>query len=152
MAAAPNIAHQITSGNLSAYLTIHAQHAGLGRVLSASCDLELPLNDVLVQPDIIVVLNANLSILKGTRIVGTPDLVIEILSPGTAGHDRRKKQDAYARAGVHEHWLADPYSQTIELLRLEADAYQSVGAFSGASTLPSRVVPELPVRIEQFFA
>jgi len=87
-----------------------------------------------------------------SRIVATPDLVIEIASPGTARYDRRTKQDAYARAGVPEYWIADQNARTIEVLKLEAGAYKSAVVFSGESTLPSSVLPDLPVRVEQFFA
>jgi Uma2 family endonuclease len=112
----------------------------------------LPLNPaVTVQPDV-VVLSANLGVLTASRIIGVPDLVVEILSPGTAGHDRRRKQDAYARAGVPEYWLADPYAQTVEVLRLDGKEYRSLGVFRSAATLPSLVIPDLPVRVEQFFA
>ena len=78
--------------------------------------------------------------------------MIEIASPSTAGHDRRTKQDAYARAGVPEYWIADPYARTIEILRLEGGAYRSLGVFEGGDVLPSAELPELPVRVEQFFA
>ena len=151
MAAAPNIANQIASGNIFFYLALHVQHASLGRVLSAPCDVELPGRATPVQPDIIVVLNAHLDIITPGRIIGTPDLVVEILSPGTAGYDRREKQDAYARAGVPEYWLADPYAQAVEPLRLESGVYRSIGVFAGAATVPSGVIPEFPVRVEQFF-
>lgn len=151
MAAAPNIAHQAAAMRFTMYLGIHVELAGLGQVFPAPCDVELPMGDT-VQPDITVVLNANLGIVTPGRIRGTPDLVIEILSPGTAGRDRRTKQDAYARAGVPEYWLADPYAQTIEPLTLEGGEYRSLGVFTGAATLPSLLVPDLPVRVDHFFA
>lgn len=151
MSPAPNSAHQIASVNFTFYLVLHVTQAGLGRVFSAPYDVELPGRTAPVQPDIVVVLNAHLDIITPGRIIGTPDLIVEILSPGTAGYDRRQKQDAYARAGVPEYWLADPHAQTIEPLRLEADRYRSLGVFSGAATVPSLVVPEFPVRVEQFF-
>jgi Uma2 family endonuclease len=134
------------------YLGTHVQFGGAGRVFAAPCDVELPLTSVVVQPDLIVVLNAHLAIITAGRIVGTPDLVVEILSPGTAGHDRREKQDAYARAGVPEYWLAGPFSHTVEVLFLKDDSYQLAGVFAGAVTLPSGVLPDSPVRVEQFFA
>jgi Uma2 family endonuclease len=100
----------------------------------------------------VVILNANLGIITLTRIIGVPDLVVEVASPGTATYDRRTKLDAYARAGVPEYWLADPHARTIEVLRLEGATYAHVGVFEGAATLPSAVLPDLPVRVEQFFA
>jgi len=127
------------------------EDVGLGRVFPAPVDVELAPN-VVLQPDVIVVLNANLGILIPERIVGAPDLVVEIASPGTAGYDRRQKQDAYARAGVPEYWIADPIARTIEVLRLNGGVYRSLGVFTGQARLPSVAVPGLPVPVEQFFA
>lgn len=151
MPPAPNISHQDASGWFFFYLTTHVRLAGLGRVFHAPCDVELAPNAV-VQPDVIVVLNTNLGIITPSHIVGVPDLLVEITSPGTVGYDRRTKQDAYARAGVPEYWIADPAAQTVEVLQLEHDSYRSMGVFQGQATLPSRIVPGLPVRVAQFFA
>lgn len=151
MTPAPNIGHQEAVALFTIHLGTHVQLGGLGRVFPAPCDVELAPRCT-VQPDIVVVLNANLSIITPSRIIGAPDLVIEVASPGTAGYDRRTKQDAYARAGVREYWIADPYARTIEVLQLEGGAYVSAGVFGGEATLPSRVLPELLVRVEQFFA
>lgn len=150
MAPSPNTDHQTASVRFTGFLLTHVQLAGLGRVFHAPYDVELP-GGVTVQPDIVVVLNVHLAIITPSRIIGVPDLVAEILSPGTAGYDRRTKQDAYARAGVPEYWLADPYARTVEVLRLADGAYQSIGVFAGAATLPSRILPTFPVRVEQLF-
>jgi Uma2 family endonuclease len=151
MAAAPNTAHQAALVRFTAYLFTHVELTGLGRVFAAPTDVELPTGAVF-EPDIVVVLNANLSIVTHKRIVGVPDLVIEITSPGTAGYDRRTKQDGYAAGRIPEYWHADPYARTIEILRLEGGAYQQVGVFENEQTLRSLVLPNLPVRVEQFFA
>lgn len=88
-----------------------------------------------------------------TRIIGAPDLVIEVSSPGTVDYDRHAKQDAYARAGIQEYWIADPATQTVEVLVLEGGKYYSLGVFSGSMSLSSKVVPTIAeVQAEQFFA
>jgi Uma2 family endonuclease len=68
------------------------------------------------------------------------------------GYDREKKQRAYAHAGVPEYWVTDPWSRTVEVLTLEAGAYRSLGVFEGKAILPSQVVPDFLVHVEQFFA
>lgn len=152
MTPAPNIAHQSAAIEIGTYLTIHIQHAGLGRVLAAPFDVELKSGGSVVQPDVLVVLNANRGIIGPGRIIGAPDLVVEIASPSTAGYDRRTKQDAYAAAGVREYWIADPIAQTVELLMLEGNEFRSQGVFQGQALLPSRVIEAFPVPVEQFFA
>lgn len=48
----------------------------------------------------------------------TPDWVCEVLSPGTARHDRLLKMPFYGRAGVSYLWLVDPVSELIEAFEL----------------------------------
>jgi Uma2 family endonuclease len=62
-----------------------------------------------------------------------------------------EKLNAYVRAGVPEYWIANPDAHTIEVLKLEGVAYYSLGLFSDSAMLPSLVVPDLPVKVEQFF-
>ncbi|MCC6630021.1 MAG: Uma2 family endonuclease [Chloroflexi bacterium] len=150
MTPSPKEAHQAISALLTAHLMTHVQFRGRGRVYAAPFDVRLGPGNV-VQPDVIVVRNDNLSIITPDNIVGAPDLVIEIASPSTTGYDRRQKQDAYAAAGVDEYWLIDPAARTIEVLRLEDGAYRSLGAFRNGAQLPSIVVPDLPVPVAAFF-
>ena len=149
MTPAPGTGHQSVSARLVTFLVTHVEFAGLGRVFAAPVDVELA-PDTVVQPDIVVILSANLDRITPSRIIGAPDLVVEILSPGTAGYDRREQQDAYARAGVGEYWIVDPGAQTVELLTLEQGGYRSHGVFRGQARLPSSAVT-LPVPVERFF-
>jgi len=149
MTPAPGTGHQSISARVVTFLVTHVEFAGLGRVFAAPVDVELA-PDTVVQPDIVVVLSANLHRITPSRIIGAPDLVVEILSPGTAGYDRREKQDAYARSGVGEYWIVDPGAQTVELLTLDQGGYRSHGVFRGQARLPSSAVT-MPVPIERFF-
>jgi len=149
MTPAPGTGHQSVSARVVTFLVTHVEFAGLGRVFAAPVDVELA-PDTVVQPDIVVVLSANLDRITPSRIIGAPDLVVEILSPGTAGYDRREKQDAYARSGVGEYWIVDPGAQTVELLTLDQGGYRSHGVFRGQARLPSSAVT-MPVPVERFF-
>jgi len=151
MTPSPGIAHQKISGRFFYHLFTHIEVAGLGTVLAAPTDVILSPKDVF-QPDVFVVLNAGLEKIKELHVVGAPDLVVEITSPSTAIHDRNRKYRVYAKAGVPEYWIAEPATRTVEVLVLEAGEYRSLGIFRGQATLPSRVLPELPVHVEQFFA
>ena len=150
MAPSPSEPHQGAINFFIIHLMTHIYFTGLGRVYAAPFDVQLAPR-VVVQPDIVVVLKENLGIVTHARIVGAPDLVVEIASPGTSGYDRRQKQDAYARAGVREYWHADPINRTIEPLSLVGGAYESLGVFRGKALLPTAVIPGLPVPVEQFF-
>ena len=55
--------------------------------------------------------------IKQDGVHGAPDLVVEVLSPGTARNDRTLKKDTYARFGVREYWLVSPGDKYVEIYR-----------------------------------
>ena len=150
MAPAPIPLHQRTTVRFIHYLFVHVEEAGLGQVLSAPIDVELAPNMVL-QPDVVVILKDNLAIVDEKKIAGIPDLVVEVASPSTAGYDRRQKQDEYFQAGVKEYWIADPYARTIEVLVIGQDAYQTAGVVAADALIPSKLLPGLPFPVKQLF-
>ena len=151
MAPSPTGEHQDAVGRIYHYLLMNVEFAALGKVRFAPFDVRLSSTTV-VQPDVLIVLNAHKDRIQRRYIQGAPDLVVEIASPSTASLDRREKQDAYARAGVPEYWLVDADAHTVELLTLEGSVYRSLGVFEGEDTLPSKIVPVLPVQVQLFFA
>jgi len=150
MSPAPNIAHQNANSLIHYYLNQYVRFKGLGQVLAAPIDVELA-PKLVVQPDVVVVLKENLGILHPSHIIGRPDLVVEIMSPSTAGYDRRVKQDIYAQYGIPEYWIADPASKTVELLKLSGPAYVSQGVYQGQAQLPTQIIPSFPVAVAEFF-
>ena len=86
---------------------------------------------------------------KDGKIHGTPDLMIEILSPSTQGRDRTAKRDAYRRAGVEWYWIVDADNLTIEEHKLTPDGYlitQSIGR--GYKFAPG-LFPELTIDLAE---
>src|SRR5438067_3996346 len=130
MSPSPSIAHQRIAGRLFRYLSAYVEDVGLGVVLSAPTDVELSPKDVF-QPDVFVILNSGLEKIKELRVIGAPDLIVEVASPGTATQDRHRKYHIYAQAGVTEYWIADPGTRTIEVLLLEDGEYHSQGIYQG---------------------
>jgi len=148
---APTPQHQRVGFRIAKRLSPYVDDADLGEVFISPLDVELAPKTV-VQPDVFILLKANPAKITEKRIQGVPDLVVEVSSPGTVGHDRSVKQQAYERAGVREYWFVDPLAYTIEILILEGKAYKSLGVYSGEQTLPSLVVPALEdVAAEKLF-
>ena len=88
------------------------------RVLISPVDVVLA-EDTVVQPDLVVVCDP--AKLENRRYVaGAPDLVVEVLSPTTAGKDRREKWALYQRSGVAEYLLIHPTERYAEYFRLDA--------------------------------
>ena len=67
-------------------------------------------------PDLIIVCNQDK--IKTTRIEGSPDLVVEILSPSTGKRDVGIKKETYERFGVREYWIVNPKEKSIEAYHL----------------------------------
>ena len=72
--------------------------------------------DTVVQPDISVVCDKSKLDERGCK--GAPEMVIEIISPGSLRHDRLLKFNLYQRAGIGELWLVDPAGGSIEVFLL----------------------------------
>lgn len=84
--------------------------------------------DTVVQPDIVVVCDQSKLDDRGAK--GAPDLVVEILSPGSSKRDITVKFELYQRHGVKEYWLLYPNEKLLQLYRLGEDGrYGSPQAF-----------------------
>ena len=75
-----------------------------------------------LEPDLFYVSAETESQLQPNRRT-TADLVVEVISPGSAIYDRNTKADTYAALGVKELWLIDESAQTFEVRVLEENRY-----------------------------
>jgi Uma2 family endonuclease len=130
MTPSPSRWHQEVSRELEFRLLAHVREHDLGEVFDAPLDVTLDDRNV-VQPDILFVSKARAGILQGARIIGAPDLCVEILSPGTERLDRVRKLELYARFDVTHYWIVDVVARTIEEYVLAGDSYRvrSVAAY-----------------------
>ena len=150
MAPAPRIAHQLAGGRLGSRLLIFVEANGLGWVLFAPTDVVLTDTDV-VQPDLMFISNERAHIITEDNIRGAPDLVIEILSPSTAGRDRTVKRALYAKHGAKEYWQVDTDAKTIAVLLLGADGYELAGIYGAGQTLTSPTLPGFALDLAEVF-
>ena len=134
----PTALHQTLLKNLAASFMV-LESRGLGTMFFAPLDVILSNFDV-VQPDLIFVSNERAYIIQD-YIRGAPDLLVEILSPSTERRDRIVKRNLYARHGVGEYWLVDPYAKTITVLLLGANGYDTYAVFGAGDTLTSPALP-----------
>ena len=109
--------HQRIVGAL--YAQLHEKLRGRRREPSvAPFDVRLPragqaANDAttVVQPDLLVYCDASKHDERGG--IGAPDFVIEVLSPGSGGHDHVRKLRLYEEAGVREYWIVDGANRVV---------------------------------------
>lgn len=75
---------------------------------TTSLDVQLDAADDrnIFEPDLMVVCDRNKC--NGPRIIGAPDFIVEVLSPGTRQKDKTVKLWKYQQSGVREYWIVDP--------------------------------------------
>ena len=140
----PYSRHQLTQARLLSKLVATIDDARRGTVYAAPIDVQLSAHDI-VQPDIVVVLDANEQIVTETHIVGAPDLVVEILSKSTRRHDRERKFALYERSGIREYWIVDTDARVIDQFVLVNGSYE-LRAQSGAS-LQLAILPDVTIEL-----
>ncbi|MBX2897458.1 MAG: Uma2 family endonuclease [Cyclobacteriaceae bacterium] len=96
-----------------------------GEIFTAPFDVFLDADSNAVQPDLLVVLNANKHIIDETSTIhGVPDLIIEVLSPGNKKHDLITKKVLYEKFGVKEYWVVDPAEKQAIGFELRNNKYE----------------------------
>jgi Uma2 family endonuclease len=99
------------------------------------------------EPDLLFVAQEHMSRLRRSYLAGPADLVIEILSPESAGRDRGEKFYEYAQGGVPEYWLIDPETRWAEFYHLVEGRHRL--AFEGrAGEYHAVVLPGFWLRVE----
>ncbi|MCU0349118.1 MAG: Uma2 family endonuclease, partial [Saprospiraceae bacterium] len=121
----PSIKHQGLVGNFLLALKSFVRQKNMGLVLSGPLDTVLDDGNA-YHPDVLFVSKDRYHILdeKEEVVIGAPDLVVEILSKGTAIYDRGDKKDIYEKYGVREYWLVDPKSKTVEVYSFEKERFK----------------------------
>ena len=119
----PDTWHQNWLSNLSIFITLYVRKKKLGRLFIAPVDVVLD-DENTVQPDLVFVATKNLEIIQKRAIFGTPDLLVEFISPSSVRRDRYEKMKLYARFGVQEYWIGDAANHSLEILTLTGGRYE----------------------------
>ncbi|HYT61939.1 MAG TPA: Uma2 family endonuclease [Haliangiales bacterium] len=145
MAPAPNRYHQEISGNIYLLLAKYLEKHPIGKLYAAPFDVYFDEINV-HQPDLVFVSRKNLSILTHAGAEGTPDFLVEILSPKTAGLDKKPKRRVAARSGVKELWIVDPETKLVHVYFLQKDAERPAATWSEKDTFASPHFPGLKIK------
>jgi Uma2 family endonuclease len=150
--AAPTLKHQFSVFELGFRLRTFIEQNGLGGRILGSIDVRLPYGIASpVQPDLVYFRPENEPDWEVGSFQGTPDLVVEVLSPSTRGRDRRIKLEAYRDAGVPEYWLVDSATRTILVCALRNGKYVDLCRGGVGERVRSAVVPGFEVEVADFF-
>ncbi len=102
-----------------------------------------------VQPDLCVICDVNKLDEKGC--IGSPDLIIEILSPGNSKPEMDIKFDLYQENGVLEYWIVNPMEKNTYIYVLENNRYVGIKPLIESSTLISPTFPKLKFAVKKIF-
>jgi Uma2 family endonuclease len=104
-----------------------------------------------LQPDLVYVSRQNRAIITRRGLRGVPDLIVEILSPGTESRDRGMKARRYAAAGVRYYWIVAPETRTLEEYELHDGTYRLIGTFRSGEVFHPAVFPGLAIPIAELW-
>jgi Uma2 family endonuclease len=90
MTPSPSIAHQRTVGLLYQKLIVHINSHQLGELFFAPVDVIFDRENI-YQPDLVFISSSNSSIIKEKGILGTPNLIVEVISPSNSYIDQYSK-------------------------------------------------------------
>lgn len=147
MSPAPKPTHQTAVLSFARRLAEFTERPVLGRVFAAPLDVVLGPRRV-VQPDVLFIARDRTAII-GDHIAGAPDLVAEVISPGSWRRDRVDKKALYEQAGVKEYWILDPDAQTIEVFSLVKGALHLHSRAEETESARSKLLPGFKVSFNE---
>ncbi len=142
--------HQIVSLKLAAALLRYVEPRNLGQIIQAPFQVVLS-RETIIQPDILFIRKGRVALIGDHSLHGTPDLIIEVISPETRRYDRLIKRKIYSLFEVAEYWIVDPYHQTIEVLIWSEWGYAEGGVYFKSDYLASFTLPGFRLPANKIF-
>jgi len=150
MTPAPTLYHQAIVFRLLMTMGNFVENQKLGTVFCSPIDVCLSDTET-YQPDIVYVHRDRMHILGEKNIGGSPDVIVEILSPGTGYYDLTHKKNIYQSAGVKEYWIVDPLERTIEILQNRGGEFCMVERGQERGRVGSILLDGLFIDLEDIF-
>jgi Uma2 family endonuclease len=153
MSRSPGLTHQITLQNLQMSLVAFVTENPIGVVVPGPGAIFDNFNSVI--PDVVFFRHERRSeIVSGETLTGAPDLVIEIISPGSENRrrDRVVKRSVYGSFGVKEYWLVDPRNRSVEVFELAEEGLELTATYTGNDEMISSVLPGFRASLANLFA
>jgi len=145
----PHWDHQGTCDSITLELTLWARASGNGQVRSAPGVIFDDENAV--APDVVWVSAERLRLVLGEdgKLHDAPDLVVEVLSPGTTNirRDREAKLRLYSTRGVREYWIVDWQAKSLQVYRREGAMLKLVATLFPQDELTSPLLPGFTVAV-----
>ncbi len=157
MSPAPAMKHQRIASRMASQLYTSFKNKPC-EVFFAPFDVRLTFKDkktdkdieTVVQPDICVICDETKLDKRGC--LGSPDLVIEILSPGNSKKEMKQKFQVYEASGVREYWLVEPKDCCVFIYTLnEESKYIGHRPMTDDEIMYSHIFPEMKIDLAVIF-
>lgn len=104
-----------------------------------------------VQPDLCII--CDLSKIDTKGCLGSPDLVVEILSEGNSKKEMKTKYELYEANEIPEYWIVDPTHETAHQFALDSSTqkYFLVKIWIDEDTFSSYLFPDLAIDLTKVF-
>lgn len=143
----PNEEHQKISLRLSFALYSYVLKNKIGYVRYSPLPVIL-WKDKIREPDIVFMSNEHKDRIF-EKYWGIPDLVMEILSESTAKEDRTEKFYEYAKAGILEYWIINPFKKNVAVFTFEDGVYELFGKCGIGETAKSKLIVGFEISINE---
>lgn len=158
MSPAPLSQHQVLVHRLDVELGYYLKKKTC-QVFPAPFDVRLSSNNLFADEQITTVVQPNLCVVcDPTKIdkrgcVGSPDLIIEVLSSSTAKRDLDEKFHLYEESGVKEYWIVFPEEQVISVYLLNEITfqYELLKHFEKGEKLKVNILEDLIIDLDDIF-
>ena len=143
VADAPLVSHQRLVFSLARALHAHVRAQAPGEVLTAPIDVVLDdKHGLVLQPDVIYVSSSRGDIIRD-RILGPPDLVLEVLSPHPRLGSLDERVRWYAQSGVREVWMYHEFARRLDIAACGHGLVMHTSSFDRLVSIRSLVLPSL---------
>jgi Uma2 family endonuclease len=150
---APDLIHQRALGKLYFSFASFLIKNPVGEILFGPGVILSDYDGVI--PDLVYLSNERRDeIASGARIFGSPNLVIEIVSPGmqNAERDRKLKLRLYRKYGVEEYWIVDPRVRAVEVYRTEDEGLKLFTTFVSDEAITTPLLPGFTCAVKELFS
>jgi Uma2 family endonuclease len=146
------LTHDRLNGFLRVFLTAFLQAAGIeGKLFQDPVLVKLKNVNVGRAPDLMLFLPDNDAMFEQNAVIGTPDLIVEIVSPQGDRRDRVEKFREYERAGVLEYWILDYRFREAAFYHLDEGGLYQRAPLDENGLYASRVLPRLRFKPEMLW-
>mgnify|MGYP005861715421 CR=1 FL=1 len=109
-------------------------------------------NKNVVQPDIVIICNPEEMLDEKDRYIGTPSLIVEILSKATRSRDMVLKLNLYMSSGVKEYWIINTFNKEIHLYLFENNEISETRTWKIGESTESIVFKGLTANLGDVFS